>query len=454
MGGSLNDTTGHESAPLQNNYNEFTQDNRIPNSLHNSGNGNNFLQNNNIAPQRLNRDNYPINMASAQSEPGQGVAHLKNNYNSAQQISSSITGPKNAIATLQNNDYKSQFLSQDNKLASSINDSGHGNAYLQNNYNAPQRVNQKDNSSYINDQSLSNSVYQNSPSMAYTKTRPNVQSHQNGFTPPSNISRTSPYYEDSSISQPMNKADNQAINDSYSFNSSADIVDGASSKHFEKNHYDTTSPNQKADTIDTRPSTNESMPQSDSGSEKVEEKKSSNSNGTYIYLLIAAPASKSLVTSLWGSLSLFGKSSKDNTAETSGPIKAKLGQELSCYFDDATGKWVFPDAPQTAEAAPLPPPPQTKAPPPTQNNSAATSRQPSPAPSGTVSPAPLSSTPKPTYIGALGGSSRANRRTARSKYVDVLNPASQANDIQPSFDFSPVNNFGNAEPKIMKVYIK
>ena len=166
-----------------------------------------------------------------------------------------------------------------------------------------------------------------------------------------------------------------------------------------------------------------------------------------------APASKSLVDSIWGSFSLFGKSSKDNSSsESAGPIKAKLGGELSCYFDDATGKWVFPDAPQTEEAAPLPPPPQTKAPPPSQNNSTATSRQPSPAPSGAASPAPLSSTPKPTYIGALGGSSRASRRTARSKYVDVLNPNAQTADVQPSFNFTPVNNFGTTEPKIMKVY--
>ena len=158
-----------------------------------------------------------------------------------------------------------------------------------------------------------------------------------------------------------------------------------------------------------------------------------------------------MVSSLWASLPSFGKSSKDTTSDTNGPIKAKLGQELNCYFDEATGKWVFPDAPQTEEASPLPPPPQTKAPPPTQNNSAATSRQPSPAPSGAASPAPVSSTPKPTYIGALGGSSRSNRRTARSKYVDVLNPTAQGDNIQPSFDFTTVNNFGSAEPKIMKV---
>jgi hypothetical protein len=63
----------------------------------------------------------------------------------------------------------------------------------------------------------------------------------------------------------------------------------------------------------------------------------------------------------------------------------------------------------------------------------------------------MSSTPKPNYIGALGGSSRANRRTARSKYVDVLNPTAQGDSVQHSFDFTPINNFGTAEPKIMKV---
>lgn len=363
----------------------------IPHQMNGHLNGESpHLQKNNNATQRFNQVNIPNIMANSQNRPGQVNGHL------------------------QNSNATNQYLNQANIPI----DSGSFQNVLGN-----------------------NDHYSSSSVVSKELTNPPQIVHSN---PVGNVS-PSPYDDDASRSKYSNNY--QLNNGSYSLNSSTGI-------HKAESMETQLDPRASANSHSSADENTQVKPQSEAASNKNEDKKTSASNGTNNSLLIPiAPASKSLVNSLWGSLSLFGKSSKDNNAENSGPIKAKLGQELNCYFDDATGKWVFPDSPQTAEAAPLPPPPQTKAPPPTQNNSAATSRQPSPAPSGTVSPAPLSSTPKPTYIGALGGSSRANRRSARSKYVDVLNPQSQANDIQPSFDFSPVNNFANAEPKIMKVFI-
>ncbi|KAJ3413442.1 vesicle coat component [Chytridiales sp. JEL 0842] len=151
---------------------------------------------------------------------------------------------------------------------------------------------------------------------------------------------------------------------------------------------------------------------------------------------------KSSSGSIFGRLlpSLFGS----KKTEEKGAVKADLGEKMSLVYDPVQKRWINPKTgtPPTESAKDVPPPPMTS------SWSAPSTRNPTPAPatpaSGSTPPmvrpasaAPLAAnsapgTPpssmsalnNPQFGAALGGgrSSVGSRRSARNKYVDIMNP--------------------------------